>query len=297
MIIGMVGLGRMGHALVLRLTQAGYDVLGYDPAPVTIEEDGFRRVSSLLEIADKAHIIWLMVPAGSIVDETIAQLSPSLQPGDSIIDGGNSYFKDSIRRHNLLAQQGINFFDCGTSGGPVGVETGFSLMIGGDVEPFRRIEEIFAAIAAPNGYGYVGPSGAGHYVKMVHNGIEYALLESYAEGFHVLKDGHYKNLDLAQISDIWNHGAVIRSWILELAYEIFIQDQDLTSISGFVAESGTGRWTAEEAHRHNIPVPLIEDALKIRAESRKTGGNYATKVVALLRNKFGEHPVKKIEQT
>jgi 6-phosphogluconate dehydrogenase len=293
MVIGVVGLGRMGRAITLRLLQAGHQVFGYDIYPVTIPEPGFTQVATLPEITKHVHIIWLMIPAGPPVDQVVETLLPFLHPQDIIIDGGNSNFRDSIRRHEQLALQNIHLLDCGTSGGLAGLTNGFSLMVGGNYAAFQQCDSIFKALAARDGYGYTGPSGSGHYVKMVHNGIEYALLQAYAEGFHLLKHGYYKDLDLAKISHVWNNGSVIRSWILQLAHEIFIKDQDFTDIRGTIAESGTGRWTVEEAHRFHIPVKLIEDALMIRALSRETGGDYATKIVALLRNKFGGHPVEK----
>jgi 6-phosphogluconate dehydrogenase len=295
--VGVIGLGRMGSAIVYRLSKAGHTVVGFNHSPQALElarAMGAQTVSSLQELARKVRIFWLMVPAGDPVDEVIKQLLPHLQKGDILVDGGNSHFSDSQRRYKMLKAQEICFLDCGTSGGLHGKEIGFSLMIGGDKEIFTAIEPLFKAIAAPHGYGYVGPSGAGHYVKMVHNGIEYALLQAYAEGFHVLKDGAYPDLNLEQIANIWNHGSIIRSWILHLAHEIFEVDQELAHISGKIAESGTGKWTVDEAHKQNIPVRLIEDALTIRAQSRETGGNYATKIVALLRNKFGGHSFEKI---
>jgi 6-phosphogluconate dehydrogenase len=332
MIIGLVGLGRMGQAIAARLLASGIDVIGYDrylkqapdlsiheqkdfqaqcafcadfthggqprcaqpenSADARAQERGtFRLESNLGAVAREARIIWLMVPAGNIVDEVIAQLMPHLQEEDIVIDGGNSFFQDSIRRFNLLKEHAIQFIDCGTSGGLHGRCLGFSLMIGGDPKAYNRCEQAFRAVAAPNGYAHVGPAGAGHYVKMVHNGIEYGLLQAYAEGFQILKEGHYKELDLARISALWNHGSIIRSWILQLACEVFTQDQELKDIYGAVAEGGTGLWTVQEANRHGIPAELIKQALTIRAQSRQTGGNYATKVVALLRHAFGGHPV------
>lgn len=295
--IGVIGLGRMGSAIVYRLLKAGHSVVGFNHSPEALDyvrSLGATTVSSLHDLAQNVRIFWLMVPAGDPVDQVINQLLPSLKAGDCIIDGGNSHFSDSVRRYTFLKEKNIAFIDCGTSGGLHGKEIGFSLMIGGDQERVQLLDPIFKAIAAPHGYGYVGQSGAGHYVKMVHNGIEYALLQAYAEGFHILKEGSYKDLDLEQISGIWMHGSIIRSWILDLAHEIFEHDQIFDRISGSIAESGTGKWTMQEAHKLNIPAKLIEDALAIRAQSRLDGGNYATKIVALLRNKFGGHAVDKV---
>ena len=292
--IGLIGLGRMGNAIAYRLLKYGHEVWGFDSDEKNLKRasnDGVKTVTKLEDLTNSVNIFWLMVPAGEIVDHVINDLVPNLKQGDIIIDGGNSNFKDSVRRYNSLKSQNIEFIDCGTSGGLHGRDIGFSLMIGGDKKVFDKLEPIFKAIAAPQGYAYMGSSGAGHYVKMIHNGIEYALLQSYAEGFHLLKDGKYKDLDLEKISDVWNHGSIIRSWILELAQNVFAQDQNLTEISGKIGENKTGRWTLDEAKEQNVPVDLIERSLEIRANSRQDGGNYATKVVAMLRNQFGGHAV------
>jgi 6-phosphogluconate dehydrogenase len=235
-----------------------------------------------------------MVPAGDPVDAVIAELIEVAKPGDIIIDGGNSNFNDSIRLYNTLKLKQLNVIDCGTSGGVHGKDLGFSLMIGGDKDIFEKLEPIFKAISAPGGYEYMGPAGAGHYVKMVHNGIEYALLQAYAEGFDLLKNGKYKDLDLAKVSEVWNRGSIIRSWILNLAHNVFVQDQDLKNISGEIGENKTGQWTLDEAKKCGVSVDLIEKSLQIRAWSRQTGGNYGTKVVAMLRNQFGGHSFKRL---
>ena len=313
MVIGLIGLGRMGQAIAARLLHAGFDVCGYDPYTqvdphalhiesdkknMSCEHSGeFTQVSSLKECTTDAHIFWLMVPAGKAVDTVIAELIPLVKKETIIIDGGNSFYQNSVRRHDLLLKHGIAFLDCGTSGGLHGRDDGFSLMIGGDKDAYARCEPIFKAIAAPGGYARVGPSGAGHYVKMTHNGIEYALLQAYAEGFHLLKDGTYKDLDLEKISEIWNNGSIIRSRILKLTRDIFAAHTDFDEISGAIGENKTGLWTVEEAARQGVPVDLIERALAIRGESRVTGGNYATKLVALLRKEFGGHPVEYLTRT
>lgn len=294
--IGVVGLGKMGNAVAFRLIKAGYRVLGFDPnhqARQHLLALGGELVDRIDLIAQQTHIIWCMLPAGPLLDTVLEQFRSYLKAGSIIVDGGNSHFTDSVRRAKELSLLQIAFLDCGTSGGIHGKERGFSLMIGGDHHAFLQIEDIFKVLAAPDGYAYLGPAGAGHYVKMVHNGIEYALLESYAEGLSVLKNGSYQHLDLAAITRVWNHGSVIRSWILELTQTVFEHDQEFKSISGEVADNGTGRWTVQEAHEKNIPVPMIEDAVKIRDWSQKSGGNYATKIVALLRNQFGGHSIKK----
>ena len=237
--VGIIGLGKMGEAIAYRLMQAEHEVIGYDQSKQTMHEAEkiyVKTVASVAEVAAQARIIWLMVPAGPAVDTVIKELIPHLKAGDVVIDGGNSNYKDSIRRAEALKTQGMFFIDCGTSGGLAGRAQGFSLMVGGDNAIYTKIHPLLVAIAAPGGVGHVGPSGAGHYVKMVHNGIEYALLQAYAEGFQLLHEGSYKDapLDLAAITRIWNKGSVIRSWILELSHDIFAKDQLLKSISGEV---------------------------------------------------------------
>jgi 6-phosphogluconate dehydrogenase len=297
--LGIIGLGKMGHAIAHRVLIDGEVVYGFDVNKKAKDDAlniGVQLVDNITQLPRKTNLIWLMLPAGELVDKTINELIPHLEPDTIIIDGGNSNFKDSIRRAQLLETYHVHFLDCGTSGGLKGQEVGFSLMIGGKQEAYEQAVPLFKAIASKNGYGHVGPSGAGHYVKMIHNGIEYALMQAYSEGFHIIKEGFYKNnhLNLAQISDIWMHGSIIRSYLLELAHNIFTENQHLTDISGQVAESGMGLWTMEEAQQQNIPAPTITDALKVRAASRETGGNFATKIVAMMRNKFGGHAVTKI---
>ncbi|MCL5875616.1 MAG: decarboxylating 6-phosphogluconate dehydrogenase [Candidatus Dependentiae bacterium] len=300
--LGIIGLGRMGNAIAQRVIDASHQVIGFDQSPLCCaqaEKLGVTIVGSTEEVAQKARIIWLMVPAGEIVDSVLALMRPHLQKNDIIIDGGNSNFKDTIRRAKELEQHDIYFLDCGTSGGIHGRETGFSLMVGGDEASYIKIHSLLEAIAAPGGVGLVGPSGAGHYVKMVHNGIEYGLLQAYAEGFHLIKEGSFKkyNPDLEQISRIWSNGAVIRSWILDLAHTIFEQDQEFHTISGQIGQSGTGKWCVENADENKIPVPAMQAALKVRTQSEQTDGNYATKIVALLRHAFGGHPLGNKKQT
>ena len=299
MIIGLIGLGKMGNALASRLIKRGFHVVGFDYDAHACEQAraiGVEIVDQIITIPYKARIIWLMVPAGKPVDDVLQLLIPASQQEDIIIDGGNSNFNDTIERARMLRTHHVRFLDCGTSGGIHGKEHGFSLMVGGDKKAYEKVLPFFEALAAPNGVALVGPSGAGHYVKMVHNGIEYALMQAYGEGFQLIKQGDFAHdtLDLATITRVWNNGAVIRSWLCELSHDIFKHDQELTHVGGEIAESGTGKWTVEEAHKHKVPVTLIEDALKIRAQSRATGGNYATKVVALLRNAFGGHTYTKM---
>jgi 6-phosphogluconate dehydrogenase len=296
--IGVVGLGKMGQAVAYRLIKGRFAVIGFDPdstAREELKEMGGMPIDSVEELAKIVDVVWLMVPAGKIVDDVITAIKPKLKKDAVIIDGGNSHFPDSVRRAESLAQDGISYLDVGTSGGLNGRDIGFSLMVGGEKKVFDRLEPIFEALAAPNGYGYMGPAGAGHYVKMVHNGIEYALLQAYGDGFALLKkNNRYENFNLEEISRVWSNGSVIRSWIMDLAHNVFNKDQELIKVSGKVGGGSTGRWTVQESHEQNIPVPMIEKSLKIRDDSQKTGGNYATKVVAMLRNQFGGHKVEKV---
>jgi 6-phosphogluconate dehydrogenase len=295
--VGIIGLGRMGHAIAKRIHQAGHIVVGFDveaQARAFAETAGITTISAVEILPDKVDVIWLMLPAGDLIDQTLAKLKPRMKRDMIIIDGGNSNYKDSIRRAHELAAEDVQFLDCGTSGGLQGAEDGFSLMLGGQSAAYLHVVPLLKAVAAKNGYGLVGPHGAGHYVKSVHNGIEYGILQAYAEGFQVLKEGHFKNvpLDLAQISDIWMHGSIIRSYLLQLAHEVFIKDQRFDAYSGYVAEGGTGLWTKQEADAHAVPVPVLDAALQVRAQSRTTGGNFATKLIAMIRCKFGGHSVK-----
>lgn len=298
--IGLLGLGHMGAIIAQRLLKAGLRVIAFDPN-ITARQQATTLGVEVVErpelVAQKTRIVWLMVPAGQLIDTLLEQLLPYLTKEHLIIDGGNSHFTDSVRRAQTLATLNIPFLDCGTSGGLHAQQYGFCLMVGGDHAAFLFAQPLFAALAAPNGYAYIGPSGAGHYVKMIHNGIEYALLQAYAEGFTLLKQGTaYPHLDLAALARVWNHGSIIRSWILELLGAVLRQDQELHQVSGAVQENGTGSWTVQEAHKQHIPVPLLEQAVQIRVWSRQTGGNYTTKLVALLRHQFGGHPVQKIKQ-
>ena len=293
--VGVIGLGRMGEAIVCRLRKGGFEVFGFDPceeARSQIRELGATTVESLSELTEASDIIWLMVPAGDTVDKVLDEIKGFLKKDAIIIDGGNSNFKNSVKRAEQLKELGIGYLDCGTSGGLKGREIGFSLMIGGDHLAYEKAKTVFQAIAAPNGYAQVGPSGAGHYVKMVHNGIEYSLLQSYAEGFHLLKkNDRYAELNLERISRVWSNGSVIRSWILDLAHEVFDEDQELENVSGEIGENKTGRWTMDETEKQKIPMDLLKRSLEIRQESRDGKPSFATKVVAMLRNKFGGHKI------
>lgn len=293
--LGYVGLGRMGANMVQRLLQAGHRVVVYDVAPAAVEEMQKRgaipaeSLRHLVERLQPPRIIWLMVPAGEAVTHTIELMVPYLSEGDGVVDGGNSDYHDSLRRAAWLREHGIHFIDCGTSGGLWGLHVGYCLMIGGEREDFERLEPVFKALAPPGGYAHVGPNGAGHYVKMIHNGIEYALLQAYGEGFELLRASDY-NLDLYQIAHLWNQGSVIRSWLLELAEDAFKRDPGLEHIRGYVEDTGYGRATIQEAIARAVPAPVIALSLMARFRSRQEE-SFAAKFVAALREGFGGHRV------
>jgi 6-phosphogluconate dehydrogenase len=294
--LGLIGLGRMGSGMTLRLLQGGHQVMVYDRVPeagAALSGKGATVTGSLEDLGQKLkapRILWLMIPAGPPVDDAIQGLSGTLSPGDIIIDGGNSNYKDSIRRAETLRSQQIEFLDVGVSGGIWGLEVGFNLMVGGNQAIFKQVEPIFQTLAPADGYAYVGPSGAGHYAKMVHNGIEYSMLQSYAEGFEILNAAPF-GFDLARLARLWNHGSVIRSWLLELAQNAFERDPELAHIKGYVEDSGEGRWTLEEALEHAVPAPALAMSLFMRYRSRQDD-SFSAKVLAALRNEFGGHPVK-----
>lgn len=293
--LAVIGLGRMGAAIALRALKAGYCVLGYDPdiaIQKELQQKGIQIHQSPEAMVVEADVIWLMVPAGKIIDETITALSDQLNESKIILDGGNSKFTDSVRRAKELALKHIAYLDCGTSGGVHGLKNGFCLMVGGDLNAYKKIEPLLKVIASEGGLAHVGPSGAGHYVKMIHNGIEYGMLQAYAEGFHLLREGDYKDLDLEQIAKLWQHGAVIRSWLLDLTHDVFKEDQNLGSIDGKIQEGGTGAWNLENAQKNHIPVPVLQASLDVRKESRETGGNFATKLIQMIRHGFGGHKVE-----
>jgi 6-phosphogluconate dehydrogenase len=295
--LGMVGLGRMGANMVQRLLNGGHQVAAFDRNPAAVEEIASRGAvgaTSLEDLARKLNApraLWIMVPVGAPVQQTIDALRPHLQPGDILIDGGNSNFHDSRRRAEELASAGIHYVDVGTSGGVWGLEKGYCLMIGGAREAFEHLEPLFKTLAPPDGYAYVGPSGAGHFVKMVHNGIEYGMLQAYGEGFEVLHASDY-DLDLHQIAHLWNQTSVVRSWLLELAERAFEKEGDLASIRGYVEDTGMGRWTIQEAMDKNIPAPVLTLSLLARFASRQEE-SFSAKVIAALRNEFGGHAVKR----
>ena len=295
--IGVVGLGAMGGPIAARLLLCG-SVYVYDTS-VDVRVDFVKKysevrfVDSLEKLVASVDVIWLMIPAHA-VEIVFQELIKYAKKPLVIIDGGNSYFKDSMRRYQLAKQKGHQFLDCGASGGLEGAQHGFCLMVGGDDDAYIRASDIFKVLAHDEyAYAHVGPAGAGHYVKMVHNGIEYGLMQAYADGFNLLHNGAFPDLDLEQISALWMHGAVVRSWLLSLIVEIFKHDKKLLTIGGEVEETGMGAWTVEEAREKNIPLPVIEKALEVRRESRMMGGNYGTRLVALMRNKMGGHTFRK----
>ena len=296
--IGFIGLGKMGMNMVERLLNSGHEVVVYARTQDTVKKAegkgaiGAKSLQDVLSKLKKPKIIWLMVPAGDATEETINNTASFLEEGDIVIDGGNSFYKDSIRRAETLTKRKISFIDAGTSGGIWGLKSGYCLMIGGDKDVFRNLEPIFRSLAPENGYAHVGPIGAGHFVKMVHNGIEYALLQGYAEGFEILHSKKELNLNLQNIAYLWNQGSVIRSWLLELAENAFKNDPSLSSIKGFVEDSGEGRWTVAEAIEQDVPAPVITLSLLERFRSRQDE-SFSAKVIAALRNEFGGHGVKK----
>jgi 6-phosphogluconate dehydrogenase len=296
--IGFVGLGKMGMNMVERLLGDGHEIVAYARTAETVkkaEAKGAAGASSLKDLVDKLQsprIIWLMVPSGKATEETIHNCAALMNEGDILIDGGNSNFRNTIRRAEELKKKNISFLDVGTSGGIWGLKIGYCMMIGGDRTVFEKIEPALKSLAPEDGYALVGPNGAGHFVKMVHNGIEYALLQSYAEGFEILKAKEEFDLDLHKIANLWNQGSVIRSWLLELAESAFGKDANLDSIRGYVEDSGEGRWTVAEAIAENVPAPVITLSLLERFRSRQDE-SFSAKVIAALRNEFGGHAVKK----
>jgi 6-phosphogluconate dehydrogenase len=296
--LAMIGLGKMGGNMVERLMRNGHSLVAYDRDVATTAKYQKLGASPAKDLADvvgqlaSPRVVWIMVPAGKPTDDTIAALRPMLAKGDIIIDGGNSNYKDSMARAQMLAADGITFIDSGTSGGVWGLENGYCLMVGGERAAVAHCEPIFTALAPPGGYAHVGPAGSGHYVKMVHNGIEYALLQSYAEGYEILAASKkFPGLDLHQIAELWQHGSVVRSWLNELAVDAFAKDAKLEKLKGYVADSGEGRWTVAEAIDEDVPAPVITLSLLMRLRSRQED-SFGAKVIAALRNEFGGHAVK-----
>ncbi len=295
--IGFIGLGRMGANMVRRLLRDGHEIVAYNRTPEKTKEiagEGAEAAFSIEELVAKLakpRAVWVMVPAGDATEAQIDELLEHLEPGDTIIDGGNTNFHDDVRRHAALQAKGINYVDAGTSGGIWGLQVGYCLMVGGEPGVVKPLEPVFLSLAPEGGYLHVGGPGAGHYVKMVHNGIEYGLMQAYAEGFEIMHASDY-DLDLRGIGEMWNHGSVVRSWLLELAVRAFeSQGNDLEHLKGWVADSGEGRWTVQEAIDRDVPAPVITLSLLNRLRSRQDE-SYGAKVLAALRNEFGGHAVK-----
>jgi 6-phosphogluconate dehydrogenase len=296
--LAMIGLGRMGGNMSERLMKGGHEVVVYDRSADAVQKYvalgavGAAGDSEITAKLASPRIVWIMVPSGKPVDDTIASLLPGLSRGDVIIDGGNSNFHDSMRRAADLKTKGINFIDCGTSGGIWGLANGYCLMIGASPDAFKLCEPIFKTLAPPNGYAHMGPPGSGHYVKMIHNGVEYGMLQAYAEGYEILHASRDFKLDLHKIAAVWNQGSVVRSWLNELAEIAFQRDNDLKDLRGYVEDSGEGRWTVQEAIDLDVPAPIITLSLLTRLRSRQPD-SFSAKVIAALRNEFGGHAVKK----
>jgi 6-phosphogluconate dehydrogenase len=296
--IGMVGLGKMGFNMARRLLKGGHQIVGYDRSPEQVAAlagdggAGAESVEELVRQLDQPRAIWLMIPAGEPTRQQISMLALLLAPGDIVIDGGNSNYRDSMRHTALLKDRGIRFLDVGVSGGIWGFQEGFCLMAGGDQETFAIVEPALKTLAPPDGYRLLGPNGAGHFVKMVHNGVEYGLMEAYAEGFELLRAKEEFDLDLREIADLWRHGSVVRSWLLDLVCEAFQDDPELEAIKGYVPDSGEGRWTVQETIDLAVPAPVITLALQMRFLSRQQD-SFGAKVLAALRNEFGGHAVVK----
>jgi len=295
--IAMIGLGRMGMNMAKRLLQGGHQVVAYNRTPQKTDEivrEGAIGAYSLKEAVENLttpRVVWIMLPAGSAVDEHIEQFKDLLSKGDIVIDGGNTYYKDDIRRAEFLSEKGIQFIDAGVSGGIWGLEKGYCLMVGGEKEPFHYLEPIFKTLSPDEGYLYCGAIGAGHFVKMVHNGIEYGMMQAYGEGFEILEASPYsESFNYADIAHLWNQGSVVRSWLLELAEAAFSKDKKLSDIRGYVEDSGEGRWTVQQAIENGVSAPVITLSLMRRFRSQEQDP-FSDKVVAALRREFGGHAV------
>jgi 6-phosphogluconate dehydrogenase len=297
--IGLIGLGKMGSNMTTRLLEGGHRVVVFDLNEQVVHAaqsqgaEGVAAIEGFRGVLDAPRAVWVMVPAGDPTEETIRSLGSILEPGDLIIDGGNANYKDSIRRAEWLQGKGIAFLDIGVSGGVWGLEQGYSLMVGGRPDVVEQVRPALETLAPSpqTGWGHVGPNGAGHFVKMVHNGIEYGMMQAYAEGFAILKAKEPFALDLHQVAEVWRHGTVIRSWLLDLTAQALADDQDLEHIQAWVMDSGEGRWTVEEAIDLAVPAPVITEALYARFRSRRPD-NYADRLLAAMRNAFGGHEVK-----
>ncbi|MDQ3811546.1 MAG: decarboxylating 6-phosphogluconate dehydrogenase [Chloroflexota bacterium] len=294
--LGFVGLGRMGGNMVTRLVRGGHEVVAFNRSPGPVQEavrNGAVGASSLRDLVDRVRPprhIWLMLPAGGVTDQHLDQLMELCQPGDLFVDGANSRWKDTMARAERIKARGFEFVDCGTSGGIWGLQVGYSIMAGGSREAFARVEPAVKTLAPENGYGLMGANGAGHFVKMVHNGIEYGMMQAYAEGFQILEKSEY-DLDLLQVSRVWQHGSVVRSWLLDLMVNAFEKDPRLEGLEGWVDDSGEGRWTVEAAIEEDVPATVIAFSLFSRFYSRDPN-SFSWRVLAALRNEFGGHAVR-----
>ncbi len=300
--LGMIGLGRMGMNMAKRLLQGGHEVVAYNRTPNKTEEIvkegaiGSFSLTELVEKLERPRVVWLMLPAGKPVDDHLEQLKDLLSVDDIIIDGGNTYYKDDIRRSKMLAEAGIKFMDVGVSGGIWGLQVGYCMMMGGDRQIYEYLEPIFKTLAPKDGYLYCGPIGAGHFVKMVHNGIEYGMMQAYGEGFAILEGSPYaESFDYSKVAHLWNQGSVIRSWLLELLETAFAKDERLTEIRGYVEDSGEGRWTVQQAVESGVSAPVIALSLFRRFRSRQENA-FEDRVLAALRREFGGHAVKTAEE-
>ena len=300
--LGMIGLGRMGGNMVQRLLRGGHRVVAHDPRAEAVQalvQQGAVGVASTTDLVSQLaapRAVWVMVPSGEPTEQTINSLANTLSPGDTIIDGGNSNYKDSMHRAAALKGLGLSFLDAGTSGGVWGLTEGYSLMVGGDPEAFRRVEPIFQTLApaTDKGYGRVGPAGAGHFVKMVHNGIEYGMMQAYAEGFELMEAKREFQVDLAQLAEIWRYGSVVRSWLLDLTAAALRDNPALEGLQAYVEDSGEGRWTVQESIELGVPAPVISASLQARFRSRQDQP-FGVKLLAAMRNQFGGHAVRKAD--
>jgi len=300
--IAMLGLGKMGGNMSARLIRNGISVVGFDSNAAVVKQlveteklIGAESVSDALSKLDGQKIVWMMLPAGEITEKQINDLIPQLSPGDIIVDGGNSNYKHSVKMGSMLSEHQIGFMDCGTSGGVWGLENGYCLMVGGTPEVAKAVEPVLRALAVTpqNGWLHAGPVGSGHFTKMIHKGIEYGMMESFAEGLELLKGKEEFNLDIAKITELWRHGSVVRSWLLDLTAEALKADQTLDDIAPFVADSGEGRWTVVESIEQGIPCPVLTLALQVRFRSQEKQKGYGYKVLSTMRNAFGGHLMKK----
>ncbi|MCU0490748.1 MAG: decarboxylating 6-phosphogluconate dehydrogenase [Chloroflexaceae bacterium] len=298
--LGITGLGRMGAGMAERWVRGGHRVVAHNRSRGPVDElatKGADPAYSIEELVSKLaapRAIWIMLPAGDVTEQMIQQLIPLLQPGDTIIDGGNTNYKDDIRRAAMLKEHGLHYMDQGTSGGVWGLDNGYCIMVGGEPEVVGRLEPAFKTLAPPDGYVHCGPVGSGHFVKMVHNGIEYGMMQAYAEGFEIMRAKQEFGIDLHAVASAWRYGSVVRSWLLDLTVDAFARDPDLASIKGYVQDSGEGRWTIQEAIDLDVPAPVITLSLFERFHSRQDE-SFAAKVLAAMRAGFGGHAVKKAE--